>query len=208
MKKMFVLVVISLVSSTAMAATTTYETRAVNNGVNNADYKASWDAQTSAITTQVLADFNDSVVPGNVSGGFSHLKIDFNTQNAGSEWGFRLAPDAGLGGAIYLDGIQIGKDTSDLWWGGNWNNASEIFSQINLSVAAGNHSFEGYWAENCCNGKQGVQYTLNNGQVWQTTSDLASPAAVPVPATLWLFGSGLMGLMGYSRRKQGQSLAA
>lgn len=32
----------------------------------------------------------------------------------------------------------------------------------------------------------------------------AAPSAVPVPAAIWLFGSGLMGLVGLSRRRQDQ----
>ncbi|BCG63794.1 MAG: hypothetical protein methR_P1525 [Methyloprofundus sp.] len=34
------------------------------------------------------------------------------------------------------------------------------------------------------------------------------PSAVPLPAAVWLMGSGLLGLMGYSRKNKGQSLAA
>ncbi len=29
-------------------------------------------------------------------------------------------------------------------------------------------------------------------------------SAVPIPATVWLFGSGLIGLIGWARRKQGR----
>jgi len=34
------------------------------------------------------------------------------------------------------------------------------------------------------------------------TYSIAAPAAVPVPAAVWLFGSGLLGLVGISRRKK------
>jgi hypothetical protein len=30
-----------------------------------------------------------------------------------------------------------------------------------------------------------------------------SPAVVPVPAAVWLFGSGLIGLLGIARRREG-----
>jgi len=36
-------------------------------------------------------------------------------------------------------------------------------------------------------------------------SAVAVPAAVPVPAAVWLFGSGLLGLVGIARRKNSQS---
>jgi hypothetical protein len=38
--------------------------------------------------------------------------------------------------------------------------------------------------------------------VTSCTSDVCTPAAVPVPAAVWLFGSGLAGLIGVARRKR------
>lgn len=35
-----------------------------------------------------------------------------------------------------------------------------------------------------------------------TLTNVSAPSAVPVPAALWLFGSGLLGLLGLSRRKK------
>jgi len=39
-------------------------------------------------------------------------------------------------------------------------------------------------------------------EVWDVHLELLPTAAVPVPATVWLFGSGLLGLVGISRRKK------
>ena len=36
---------------------------------------------------------------------------------------------------------------------------------------------------------------------WRTTVAFSSASPVPVPAAVWLFGSGLLGLMGFARRK-------
>ena len=45
--------------------------------------------------------------------------------------------------------------------------------------------------------------TLNNGAIyWDDVSLTATPAAVPVPAAVWLFGSGLAGLVGVARRRK------
>lgn len=193
--------VVSLCSiSSAMAATIVYETRPITNGVNNADYKASWNAQISSITSRTLADFNGATIPG-ASGGFSHLIIEFNTTVKNSTWSFRLAPDAGYGGAIYLDEQEIDKNVTDLWWGGNWNASSEIFSGSLLLSSVGNHTFEGYWAEGCCNGKSGIQYKIGNS-AWQNPSNLASPVTTPIPGAVWLFGSAIVGLIGMTKRKQ------
>ena len=38
-------------------------------------------------------------------------------------------------------------------------------------------------------------------QTWAVWSNASSPSAVPVPAAVWLFGSGLIGLIGVARRK-------
>jgi hypothetical protein len=32
---------------------------------------------------------------------------------------------------------------------------------------------------------------------------VVNPTAIPVPAAIWLFGSGLLGLVGIARRKRG-----
>jgi hypothetical protein len=41
---------------------------------------------------------------------------------------------------------------------------------------------------------------LDNGEIIRVTSML--PSAVPIPAAVWLFGSGLIGLVGIARRKK------
>lgn len=46
-------------------------------------------------------------------------------------------------------------------------------------------------------GASGGAYIISLG----TSSVLAAPAAVPVPAAAWLLGSGLIGLIGVARRK-------
>lgn len=199
MKKQFGLGMFALMglASQAMAAITTYETRAIDTPVNNSDYQASWSAQSSAINSQILADFNGSLIPGGVPGGFSHLSVAFSNAVAGN-WGFRLAPDAGLGGEIRLDGVMLMRDVNDLWWAGDWTNPLELLTVGNIAVSAGNHVFEGFWAEQCCNGTQGLEYTKDGGRTWSSMAELANP--VPVPAAAWLFGSALFGLLGFGRR--------
>lgn len=186
--------------SNSMAAIITYETRNINQVINNLDYKSSWESQTSAITVQNLADFNGSVVPGGVQGGFSYLNVGFNTAVSSTGWAIRMAPDAGYGGEMYLDGNLLSRKSHDLWWGGNWNNATQILSASNLTVNAGNHVFTAYWAEGCCNGGQGLQYSTD-GLNWHSMSNLASPAAVPVPGAIWIFGTGLISMLTIGRKK-------
>jgi hypothetical protein len=57
------------------------------------------------------------------------------------------------------------------------------------------------------NGHGGMQFPLSRGQDYTLHVSFASirmepaPAAVPVPAAIWLFGSSIVGLMCFSRRK-------
>ena len=58
------------------------------------------------------------------------------------------------------------------------------------------------WDFNMGFGLQGAYQKTNNYYAWAVLSgDVIS--AVPVPAAVWLFGSGLLGLLGIARRKAG-----
>jgi hypothetical protein len=186
------LIATALVSGSALATSMVYETRPIDPSVNTTDYRTSWQSQTSAITSNVISDFNGTRA-GNES--FAHLVINFDINGSNNGiWDFQIAPDAGYGGAIYLDGIRVDYKPEDLWWGGDRNNASEILNG-SLSLASGSHVFEGFWAENCCNGDQGGRFSVNGGD-WQslTTANL-NAANVPAPATFWLFAIGFAGLV-------------
>lgn len=180
------------------AATITYEKKDINNGINNSDYKASWNAQTSGVTTEAISDFDMKLGGNNV---FSHLVVDFSS-NA-SQLDFQMAVDAGYGGAIYLDNTLIVGKAYDLWWGYDWNNSSQLLSASVNSLSSGNHILEVFWAEGCCNGANSGRFSLGGGASWQnlSTANLDALAPVPVPAAVWLFGSGIAGLMGFNRKK-------
>lgn len=56
------------------------------------------------------------------------------------------------------------------------------------------------WYFNMGNGDQGVDNKLNGDYVWAVRP--GDVAAVPIPAAVWLFGSGLLGLLGVTRRQK------
>jgi hypothetical protein len=180
------------------AATITYQTRNINAGVNNSDYKASWHSQTSGVTTGTLTDF-DMIWGGNNT--FSHLAVNFSSGL--SQLSFQLAVDAGYGGALYLDNVLVAKETKDLWWGYNWNNTSQLLSSYANTLSSGNHVLEAFWAEGCCNGANSGRFSQDGGANWQKLSatNLDALAPVPVPAAVWLFGSALLGLFGWRSKK-------
>ncbi len=194
--KSFILLFAVLGFSTTQAATINYQKRTINNGVNNTDYKASWNSQTSAISSQSINDFTDKLGGNNT---FSHLIVDFTSSK--STLSFDFAVDAGFGGAVYLDNKLVTKNTTDLWWGKNWNASSEILSFTSL-LRAGNHTLEVFWAEGCCNGANSGRFSLNGVGNWQSlaTANLDPLKPVPVPAAAWLFGSGIASLFGLRRK--------
>lgn len=57
------------------------------------------------------------------------------------------------------------------------------------------------WVFNLNNGVQTYSHKSNSFLAWAVHSGDVGAAVVPVPAAVWLFGSGLLGLIGMARRK-------
>lgn len=182
----------SLIASSAGASVVTYEKRAITSS-SFSDYKAGWASQASAVNGALPGDVN-GLLGGNNT--YSHLKVDFSIGGsvAGGSVLFEIAPDAGYGGAIYLDNVLLSANPTDLWWSGNWNNLSELLVGNLTNIGAGGHVLEAYWAEGCCNGGQGGRFSVN-GQGWQSLSVTnLDRLAVPEPGTFALLSIALLGL--------------
>lgn len=84
---------------------------------------------------------------------------------------------------IYLDGVIIEEQIGTAWQGGS----------ITLPSLDGIHTIGlGVWTDN-----------INNGTVFANFDDVViSTSVVPLPTAIWLFGSGLIGLIGIARRKK------
>ncbi|KZZ21026.1 hypothetical protein A3752_10015, partial [Oleiphilus sp. HI0081] len=168
----------------------------ITNGIDDTDFITSWTDQTSAINSLNISDFSGFFSGNNT---ISHLSISLTSAISGS-WGIEAGLDAGYGAALYVDGSLIENRTDDLWWQYNWNN-SDVLSGT-AGISAGSHTIDLYWAENCCNGYSSGRFTTDGGSTWQSLSVANIDAAtVSEPATLALFGLGLLGLAGVRRFK-------
>ena len=85
-----------------------------------------------------------------------------------------------------------------------------LFSNIQISLGAGDATYwtsttnasntARAWNFSFANGDQSHNFKVNAGFVWAVRA--GDVAAVPIPAAVWLFGSGLLGLIGVARRKR------
>ncbi len=135
---------------------------------------------------------------------------DPNQENyAGHTWGYISVPTAGNYnfGVLYDDGftftIRGGNGSQSLSKDG-LNNPDRLGFASDLSMQAGLYAFD-------LVGYNRLESGVLNLGWWYgpTTSDFAilpqanlyTTAPVPIPAAFWLFGSGLLGLIGVARRK-------
>ena len=113
---------------------------------------------------------------------------------------YTAATDGVSSGFTPVTGELTGSDlTLDLnSWTAYWNGTS--FNQGASGVATtvdASGNFTASWTALVVGG-------AFNGQTgsWSITGTTDAPPAVPVPAAVWLFGSGLLGLVGVARRKK------
>lgn len=88
--------------------------------------------------------------------------VDVPSGDAGN-WRFRLGPDYGLGGGLYVNATPLEEAWgTDLWWNGSYSNAAQVL-QGTISLPAGRHLVHAYGSEQCCEGLQALQADLPGG---------------------------------------------
>ena len=119
-------------------------------------------------------------------------------------WNFRVGPDFGRGGALFVDGVQVDFDTNDLWWDGDFGATTQLLTAT-VNLAAGNHVIEAYGFEGCCDGAQEAQWMSPGSAQWVTFSrqdGLDLLQEVPEPATALLLVGALGALRAGTRRRR------
>jgi hypothetical protein len=127
--------------------------------------------------TNTYSDIAINTTAGTILGGATYLDVVVGTVN-----GFRVVPDAALADLTGSLNLGIVFFTPLTNFGGT----------IDLQLI-----FEGFCLDSTCSG-----ITLNGGRLIDIGGDPGSVTAVPLPAAVWLFGSGLLGLVGVARRRQ------
>ena len=122
----------------------------------------------------------------------------------GVDYGYNITTHSELSNMFYnVLGNMAYYDTSGTFQPGHGLSNTDPFSNLQSG---------GYWSATeyapdtsyawCFNMSDGGQYYCSKsskGYAWAVQSGDVS--AIPVPAAVWLFGSGLLGLIGFARRK-------
>jgi hypothetical protein len=109
---------------------------------------------------------------GNENHGY-HLAVNFEiTVSDAGPWSFRLGPDFGRGGAIFVDGVKLashpGNELFHVWWNFEWDSQAVMYVN-DVHLAAGLHSVEVFGFEDCCAGEMSLEYQIGSGG-WREVS--------------------------------------
>ncbi|MGB4811237.1 MAG: CCXG family PEP-CTERM protein [Methylophilaceae bacterium] len=109
----------------------------------------------------------------------SNANIGFQLVSAFSapvtgNWGFRLGPDFGYGGGMYVDDSIVEEDWNvDMWWNGSFTNTAQTLDNAAVPISTtGYHMLRVFGNEGCCDGAGAMQFKTPSGSytAWATSN--------------------------------------
>jgi hypothetical protein len=129
----------------------------------------------------------------------SSLSFPFGTSGLGVEYYINLFSESSHAGFVDIkDPIALTTTTAPITYGINMFSVTVPLSQLNNDDGLVNYAVVVGDFGNVTD--QAVDAGIISAGGLPASSSLA-PSAIPVPAAMWLFGSGLLGLIGVARRK-------
>lgn len=218
---LFVATLLSVLSSSTNAALLErlgglayYDDEADLTWLADANYAATTGYDTDGLMTPVEANaWLSGLTVGGVSGWRLPETIDVGNDGAtytniyqGVDYGYNITTHSELSNMFYnvLGNLAAydtsGNPTACFGTGcflntGPFSNIQSGFYQSGTQFGSDTLRIWGLYAD----GAQDYHYKTQSSFVWAVQSGDIS--AVPVPAAVWLFGSGLLGLIGIARRK-------
>ena len=155
----------------------------------------------------ITGDANDAFI----------LRWDGNTAMAGYQGQVKFQSGGGinpLGGLTPVNFLNVAGDINASGGGSNLSGLQTYLNEIETlsgNAVNGGGFFTGYWLTTGDPDKSFETSPLSNGifvggwysstTKFSMTSGTSGVHVIPVPAAVWLFGSGLLGLVGIARRK-------
>lgn len=157
-------------------------------GFNLSSFTTTWSNASSGsgpgtYSEATIGDINNQT-NYSASGGSTYFELFSNNFNAGHTDNFSG------------HGIGFWNTT-----GGTEGNFQIDVDYISGTQLQGSGTLTGYTLSDLGLTQTGLWKTLSNGETVSITINGSGISAVPVPAAAWLFGSGLLGLVGMARRK-------
>ena len=166
---------------------------------------SSADASSIVTNPPISADYSFTGAPygGTITGG--------SITTIGTDSGVGIGDNDGMGDDTFyinnLYGTSIPYETISDTWGTYSSNGTQAFGLDLYSFDTSIFSGLGFQILPLTLGNSDIALFYieeidTSGTTYLATGILTSITAVPVPAAVWLFGSGLIGLIGIARRKK------
>jgi hypothetical protein len=160
----------------------------------NTNDKVTGTTKMISTTSQTASHITSIVVSPSYNTAIGDFEQDVNTLN-----GFVNAQNATATNGVWGTAAAFGGATASL----NWNGTGPITSGVFLNVSSVLYGLTGNGGTGQLQSYDLGSFSLSSAGVLTFTANGGS--SVPLPAAVWLLGSGLLGLAGVGRRRANQA---